>query len=376
MYFDVCRAPVCWWLQYPALDCGVQVWGWKGTNLCEEVATIWNRTTTCLWWSLCMPGHSYCRQLRPFLLCLCEVFWVPVNSLGRWFWRNCYFEGHRHSVFRASTVSFSCLHVRSQLFHVTKYQMRFTHILSSTSLTSGLSALTCITGHPLILARSLTYSEDLWWEIPENESTIPLIFVCFIPVFDNSCTFSCAMLMHHLNVKFNHLKVADISGERTCTYQRNSRFIKERERERKREWINFILERERERQTDRQTDRQTETDRLRQTETDRLRERDRDRETEIDTEKRQRDRDRQREETERQRQTQRRDRETEIDTEKRQTQRRDRETEIDTEKRQTQRRDRPREETDTEKRQRQRRDREETERCFQCSCLAPVHIYK
>ena len=33
-----------------------------------------------------MPGESYCRQLRSLLLCLCDVFWVLINSLAHWFY--------------------------------------------------------------------------------------------------------------------------------------------------------------------------------------------------------------------------------------------------------------------------------------------------
>ena len=32
-----------------------------------------------------MPGESYCRQLRSFLLCLYDIFWALINSLVCWF---------------------------------------------------------------------------------------------------------------------------------------------------------------------------------------------------------------------------------------------------------------------------------------------------
>ena len=32
-----------------------------------------------------MPGESYCRRLRSLLLCLCDIFWVLINSLACWF---------------------------------------------------------------------------------------------------------------------------------------------------------------------------------------------------------------------------------------------------------------------------------------------------
>ena len=32
----------------------------------------------------CMPGESYCRRLRSLFLCLCDVFWVLINSLACW----------------------------------------------------------------------------------------------------------------------------------------------------------------------------------------------------------------------------------------------------------------------------------------------------
>ena len=33
----------------------------------------------------CMPGESYHRWLSSLLLCLCDVFWVLINSLVCWF---------------------------------------------------------------------------------------------------------------------------------------------------------------------------------------------------------------------------------------------------------------------------------------------------
>ena len=32
-----------------------------------------------------MPGESSCGRLRSLLLCLCDIFWVLINSLARWF---------------------------------------------------------------------------------------------------------------------------------------------------------------------------------------------------------------------------------------------------------------------------------------------------
>ena len=34
---------------------------------------------------ICMPGENYRMWLRSLLLCLCDVFWWPVNSLACWF---------------------------------------------------------------------------------------------------------------------------------------------------------------------------------------------------------------------------------------------------------------------------------------------------
>ena len=35
----------------------------------------------------CMPGENYHRHLRSLLLCLCDIFWVLMNSLVCWFWK-------------------------------------------------------------------------------------------------------------------------------------------------------------------------------------------------------------------------------------------------------------------------------------------------
>ena len=31
-----------------------------------------------------LPGESYRRRLRPLLLCLCDIFWVLINSCACW----------------------------------------------------------------------------------------------------------------------------------------------------------------------------------------------------------------------------------------------------------------------------------------------------
>ena len=92
----------------------------KGVNLSsKDVAQTQHKLRNILWWSLCplcllacqmrvtchtnttqapqhpqvefmyiaftcMPGESYCRRLRSLFLCLCDVFWVLINSLACW----------------------------------------------------------------------------------------------------------------------------------------------------------------------------------------------------------------------------------------------------------------------------------------------------
>ena len=43
----------------------------------------------------CMPGESYCRWLGALLLCLCDVFQAPDNSLVCWFMRG---KDYQHKI--------------------------------------------------------------------------------------------------------------------------------------------------------------------------------------------------------------------------------------------------------------------------------------